>query len=106
MAEEKQNLSSWDGHLIQRIGWSILGTLVTACTLGICYPFAVCWMEAWHCKHLVVDGKRLHFDGNGAQLIGKWICWVLLSIITLSIYVWFIPMKIEKWKAKHTHFVA
>ena len=34
--------SFFDGGLISFIGWHILGTLITVCTLGICYPWAVC----------------------------------------------------------------
>lgn len=97
--------STWDGHLIQLIGWRILGFFVTLCTIGICYPFVLCWIEGWYCKHRVIEGHRMHFDGNGAQLIGNWIKWLLLSIITLSIYAFFIPMKLEAWKTKHMHLV-
>lgn len=97
--------SKWDGHLIQLIGWKILGFFVTVCTIGICYPFVFCWIQAWYCKHRIIEGHRMHFDGNGAQLIGNWVKWLLLSIITLSIYAFFIPMKLEGWKTKHMHLV-
>lgn len=30
--------SYFDGGLLQQIGWSILGAIITVCTLGICYP--------------------------------------------------------------------
>jgi uncharacterized membrane protein YjgN (DUF898 family) len=50
---------------------------------------------------MVVNGNRLHFDGNGGQLIGKWILWMLLSVVTFSIYAWFVPMKIIKWELSH-----
>lgn len=30
--------SYFDGGVLQLIGWSILGTLITAVTFGICYP--------------------------------------------------------------------
>jgi len=96
--------SYFDGKLLQYIGWCLLGGLVTAVTLGICYPFAVCFVESWKAKHTVIEGKRLKFDGNGGQLIGKWICWILLCIITLGIYSLWIPIKLEAWKVKHTFF--
>lgn len=34
--------SQFDGGLLQLIGWSILGFLITVLTLGICYPWALC----------------------------------------------------------------
>lgn len=93
--------SYFDGKLIQLIGWTLLGSLLTCITLGILYPFALCWTKAWRYKHSVVNGYRLHFDGDGAQLIGRWILWIFLSIITLLVFAWFVPMKVIKWELSH-----
>lgn len=100
--EEYDGQSTFDGTVWQRIGWTLLGNLVTAVTLGIAYPVAVCWKQRWQCNHTVYNGKRLSFDGTGAQLFGKWICWSLLSAVTLGIYGLFVAKKLERWKAKHT----
>ena len=97
--------SYFDGGLLQLIGWSILGTLVTAFTLGICYPWAITMKYNWEVKHTVINGKRLAFDGKAIQLFGNWIKWFLLSIITLGIYAFWIPIKLTKWKTLHTTFV-
>lgn len=37
---QSEGKSYFDGGLLQYIGWSILGPLVTVCTLGICYPWS------------------------------------------------------------------
>ncbi|MBQ1712899.1 MAG: DUF898 family protein, partial [Treponema sp.] len=50
------------------------------------------------------EGKRLKFDGTAAQLFGNWIKWFLLIIVTLGIYGFWIPIKLKKWKTKHTSF--
>ncbi len=34
--------SYFDGGLLQLIGWGILGFLITICTFGICFPWAIC----------------------------------------------------------------
>lgn len=99
-----ENKSYFDGGLLQLIGWRILGFLLTVCTLGICYPFALCMMYGWETKHTVVNGHRLTFDGNGLQLWGKWIIWLLLSVITLGIYSFWVGISMRKWKVSHTHF--
>lgn len=96
--------SYFDGGLLQLIGWMILGTLLTVCTLGICYPFALCMVYGWETKHTVINGHRLVFDGNGLQLWGKWILWLLLCIITLGIYSFWVGIALRKWKTSHTHF--
>ena len=60
--------SYFDGGILGYIGYSILGAIICAFTLGIGTPWAVCMMQNWKTKHTVIDGKRLYFDGTGAQL--------------------------------------
>lgn len=106
--EKEENIdfesSKFDGKLLQLIGWRILGALVTIFTLGICYPFALCFVYKWQMKHTKINGKQLVFDGKGHQLLGRWILWMLLSIITLGIYSLWIPVQKNKWIIKHTHY--
>lgn len=59
---EKQN-SYFDGGLLQLIGWRLLGGSLTACTLGICFPWALCMVYHWETKHTVIEGRRLKFMG-------------------------------------------
>ena len=96
--------SYFDGGLLQEIGWSLLGLLVTVLTVGICLPWAVVMIENWKTKHTVIEGKRLAFDGTALQLFGSWIKWLLLTIITIGIYGLWVEIKMKKWVVKHTHF--
>ena len=96
--------SYFDGGLFQLIGWKILGFLVTICTLGICFPWAMCMVYNWETKHTVIEGKRLKFDGTALGLFGLWIKWFLLCIITLGIYSFWVAISLKKWKTKHTSF--
>lgn len=96
--------SYFDGGLLQLIGWSILGVIVTALTLGICYPWALCMVYGWRINHTVIEGRRLKFDGRAVGLFGLWIKWLLLMIITLGIYSFWVGISLEKWRVKHTHF--
>ena len=85
------------------IGW--LSALVGILTLGLCYPFMMCWRESWMAKHTYVNGRQLVFDGNGAQLWARFMLWVILSVITFGIYyIVCAKVAIEKWRTKHTHF--
>lgn len=97
--------SSFDGGLISFIGWHILGTLITVCTLGICYPWAVCMIYGWEINHTVIEGHRMKFTGSAFGLFGNWIKWLLLTIITVGIYGFWVGIKIRDWKAKNTIFV-
>lgn len=95
----------FDGGLFQLIGYSILGTLITTATLGICLPWAYCMIYNWEIKHTVIEGRRLEFDGTAVQLFGNWIKWLLLTIVTFGIYGFWVSIKLRQWKTMHTHFV-
>lgn len=96
--------SYFDGGLAQLIGWSILGFLITVFTFGFCYPLSFVLIYRWKASHTVIEGRRLRFDGTAVGLFGNWIKWWLLSIITLGIYTFWLGIKLEQWKTKHTHF--
>ena len=98
--------SYFDGDLATYIGTSILATLITVFTLGICAPWGICMMYNWKIKHTVIDGKRLYFDGTAMQLFGHWIKWLLLTIITLGIYGFWSNTRLQQWITKHTHTLS
>ncbi|EGY4470588.1 DUF898 domain-containing protein [Listeria monocytogenes] len=87
--------SFFDGGLLQYIGWTILGTLVTICTIGICYPWALCMVYGWKINHTVIEGRRLKFQGSAVGLFGHWIKWLFLTIITIGIYGFWVFIKLE-----------
>lgn len=96
--------SYFDGGAFELLGWKILGILVTSITFGVCGPFAVKWLYSWEAKHTVINGRRLKFTGSAGGLFGTWIICYLLSIITLGIYSFYIPIKLRKWREANTFF--
>ncbi len=96
--------SHFDGGLLQMVGWTLLGVLITVLTLGICLPWAYCMIYRWEARHTVINGHRLYFDGTALQLFGKWILWLLLTILTAGIYGLWVGIKLKKWKVLHTRF--
>ena len=97
--------SYFDGGILDYIGYSILVAIICGLILGIATPWAVCMMQNWKTKHTVVDGQRLYFDGNVAQLFGNWIKWFLLTIITFGIYGFWLQIKMEQWIVEYTNHV-
>ena len=97
--------SYFDGHLIQLIGWTLLGWLVTVLTIGICFPLAYGWVSAWKINHTVINGYRTKFVGVAASLIPRWILWSFLTIITIGIFGLWTPVRLEKWRAERTILV-
>lgn len=85
------------------IGW--LTAVVSLITLGLACPAMMCWKKRWLAKHTYINGKQLAFDGKGHQLFGRFMLWLLLSVVTIGIY-YIVCMKVAvaKWEVKHTHF--
>jgi len=97
--------SYFDGGVLDNFINSLITYLIIMCTLCIALPWAVVYRQNYIISHTVVEGKRLRFDGAGIQLFGNYIKWYLLTVITLSIYgIFFVPVRIQQWVAKHTFF--
>lgn len=96
--------STWDGGVLDTIANSIVASIIIGLTCGIATPWAICYMMKFVIGHVIVDGRRLRFDGNGAQLFGNWIKWFLLTIVTCGIYSFWVTPRLYKWIASHTHF--
>ena len=95
--------SSWTGNAIL-LDLLYIGTfLLWIITLGIMKPVIISWRKSYVQKHMFIDGHNVRFDGDGAQMIGNFILWNLLSKVTLGIYALFVKVRITKWVNKHTH---
>jgi uncharacterized membrane protein YjgN (DUF898 family) len=95
---------SFDGGVATYWGTFLLASLITICTIGIGYPWALCLKQKWINKHTFLDGKRLKFLGGGGSLIGLWLKWMVLMIITLGIYSLWVGPNLQKWIIDHTDF--
>jgi hypothetical protein len=100
-----QPQSDFRGGAIAYFFWRLVAGIITTITLGLGFPAAKCMLIRWGMDKSIIDGRRLRFDGTGWQLFGRFILWLLLSVITLGIYtVIFLPLSYKKWEIKHTHF--
>ena len=98
-----RNESFFDGKTIQLIGVNILCNFLNIITLGLLYPFTVCFKLRWINKHIVINRKKIVFKGTAISLFGKHILWWFLTVITFGIYGLWLPIKMLKWQSKHTH---
>ena len=92
------------GASISFFFFNLLCGILTVITLGIAYPFIVVMKEKYLAKRTYTTGHKNIFDGNGFQLIGKYILWLFLTVITFGIYSIFLIAKLIAWKTAHTHF--
>ena len=74
----------FNGGAATYFGTAILASLITLFTFGVGYPWALCLFQKWKAKHTYIEGRRLRFTGGGFSLIGLWIKWLVLLLITLA----------------------
>ena len=101
----QKKASSWDGSVLDTFVNSLVASLMITFTCGIATPWAICYTWKFILEHAVIDGKRLTFDGTGAQLFGNWIKWLLLTIVTCGIYSFWVAPRLYQWVASHTHSI-
>ncbi len=96
--------SEFIGNGLELWGWSLLGTLVSIVTCGICLPVAVNWIYRYKAEHTVVSGRRLCWHGTAGGLFWNWIKWLLLTIVTCGIYGIWVEKRLLQWKARNTSY--
>ena len=95
--------SCFTGGLLGIIGVNLFCKLLTLISFGILYPFGICYKQRWIAKHTVINRKKIVFDGKAVSLIGHYLLWWFLCIITFGIYALWLPINITKWYTKNTH---
>ena len=98
--------SKYDGGVFETFVAFLAASLMISFTCGIATPWAVCYLYKFILTHIIIDGRRLTFDGTGTQLFGNWIKWFLLMIITCGIYGFWVYPRLFDWIAKHTHMAT
>lgn len=68
-------------------------------------PLAYCIKKRWITENTRIVGMKLEFTGKALQLFGLMLKWLLLSIVTLTIYgIFFVPVRFRQWQTQHTVF--
>ncbi|ABG85518.1 hypothetical protein [Clostridium perfringens] len=101
--KEKYN-SYFDNTFKNSIVHHIKCLLLGVFTLGLAYPWIICMKYESTCKHTVICGKRLKFIGDPKELIGHWIFWWILIVITFGLYGFVVKTKFQQWTNANTIF--
>ena len=78
---------------------------MSAVTCGIAAPWFLCRIYRWRKSHTVIDGRRQYFDGQGAELLGKWIIWEILTVVTCGLFSFYVAVALKKWEYSHTYYM-
>lgn len=102
------NKEKYDSYFDNTVKNSVLHHIKTIVlgfiTLGLAYPWIICMEQKEKCKHTVICGKRLKFIGDPKELIGHWLLWWVLIIITIGIYGLVVKVRFEQWITANTIF--
>ncbi len=99
--------SEFTGGAIENFFIKFLTNLVSVLTLFFARPAMMCWYYRWEAENTVYNGRKLVFEGKAGSLFGKYMLWVLLSVVTLGIYyIAFMSVAVESWKVKNTRLVG
>ena len=79
---------SYKGTVMELFKVHIVNQILTALTLGIYTPWALCRMATFMYENTEVNGQRgrLTFTGDGATLLGTYIIGAILTSCTFGIY--------------------
>ena len=97
-------VSRFDGSVLDTLLNSLAASCLISLTCGFGTPWAICYMYKFIIGHVIIDGRRLTFDGTGGELLGQWIKWYLLTLVTCGIYGFWVAPRVYDWVASHTHF--
>ena len=96
--------SKFTGSMLGLIGINLVGALFCILSLFIALPWAVCMKQRWLAQNTIIDGKQLNFVGDGGALFGKYIVWLILTVVTFGIYGFWLRIKMRRWIVNNTHF--
>ena len=104
--ETTASASYYDGDLLTNWFFSVVSFFCRTLTLDVAAPIVVCLRLRWRAEHTHLNGRRMIFTGKIRDLFAKNALWVLLSVVTLGVYVPFKMLKMAKWETAHFHFVG
>ena len=81
------------GKGVDILGYVILGGILTIITLGLYTPWYFNSLVKYVCEHVQVvnpapgSTTSIDFTGSGVGLLGRFILWEILVIVTLGLYL-------------------
>ena len=60
--------SRFTGSLLELVIVNLAAGFVAAISLGLLFPWAICFHYRYIASHTIIDGNQLRFDGTASQL--------------------------------------
>jgi len=97
---------SFRGPAREFVGIFVVGSILTALTLGFYYPVFVTRQQAFMISHSYFGSGRFDFDGRGRELLGPFLLMVLLFLPTLGLSWFWFSARRQRFFTAHTRFGA
>jgi uncharacterized membrane protein YjgN (DUF898 family) len=95
---------SFRGRTLDFIKLFLVGSLLTAITLGLYYPIFEVRRYGFLASHSYFGNEKFDFDGKGRDLFGSFLLAIVLFFPTLGLYLfWFLARK-QRYFWEHTSF--
>ena len=75
---------------------------IVICTLTLGKSIAARYKNYWTLNHTYINGIKLDFNGKALQYLGECALCLLYTVITLGVYIFFIPVRLKRWEVEHT----
>ena len=77
----------------------VLVAIVVFAIIGL--DCAIVIFMKWSVRHTIVNGQRMKLKASALGLFFNGFKWLFFTVITVGIYLFWIPVAIAKWKAAH-----
>ncbi len=88
------------GKTKRRVTWKCRAIRIFS--FGLAAPYATCIYNTWQAENTYIDGKQLEFSGKASDLIGKYLLWILLTLLTVGIYGIWLNFKMKDFVVSNT----
>lgn len=82
---------------------NVLLNFLNIISVGLLIPFTICIRLRYINRYTIINNRKLIFTGAGINLLGRYILWFFLTIITFGIYGFWVPINMLKWQTENIH---
>ena len=89
--------SAYDADLGDYLGNYLVASLLISITCGIATPWEMVRIHKFLKRHMIINGDRFDFHGEGGSFWGQCFLIALLSVLTCGLYYPWGLCKLQRW---------
>ena len=82
----------YSGQGVDILGLVLIGSILNFITFGLYFPWMINSIIKYVCRHAHVadhvgsESVRVEFTGSGSDLFGRFVLWMILTVVTFGLY--------------------